>query len=165
MTTARRDSTTRPRTNLAQIATTLAARTELWRPLVRYDPVSRFYARLAAEPQYEAWLLTWVPGQGTDWHDHGGSAGAFTVLEGTLTEQHAASDRDGILRARAGQRALVAGAVRPFGSRHIHRVTNDGLTPAISLHVYAPALTEMTTYRPDGQVLEQLTSQLAGVNW
>jgi len=35
-------------------------------PLVAYDPVARYYVRLAREPEFEAWLLTWLPGQGTD---------------------------------------------------------------------------------------------------
>ncbi|HYP44882.1 MAG TPA: cysteine dioxygenase family protein [Propionibacteriaceae bacterium] len=165
MTTARPTSSNRPRADLAQIASTLAADTKRWQPLVNYDPVSRYYARLAVETEYEAWLLTWLPGQGTDWHDHGGSAGAFRVLAGTLTERHATIRRDGVVSAQPGQRALSAGALRPFGSRHVHRVTNDGLTPAVSLHVYAPALTEMNTYRPQGQVLELVSAQLVGVNW
>ena len=80
---------TRARRNLVEIATRLAEQTELWEPLVNYDPISRYYARLAGEPDFEAWLLTWVPGQGTDWHDHGGSAGAFVVVRGELTERHA----------------------------------------------------------------------------
>ena len=80
---------TRPRHNLVEIATRLAGQHELWEPLVRYDPISRYYARLASEPDFEAWLLTWVPGQGTDWHDHGGSAGAFVVVRGELTERTA----------------------------------------------------------------------------
>ncbi len=68
--------------NLVQLATQLAAQTSLWEPLVDYDPVSRYYARLARESDFEAWLLTWVPGQGTEWHDHGGSAGAFITVRG-----------------------------------------------------------------------------------
>ena len=61
--------------NLSAVATRLADQADLWSPLIKFDPVSRYYARLAAEATFEAWLLTWVPGQGTDWHDHGGSAG------------------------------------------------------------------------------------------
>ena len=53
------------------------------------DPVDRYYVRLARQREFEAWLLTWLPGQGTDWHDHGGSAGAFMTLRGVLTERHA----------------------------------------------------------------------------
>ena len=81
--------------NLVQLATQLAAQTSLWEPLVAYDPVSRYYARLARESDFEAWLLTWVPGQGTEWHDHGGSAGAFITVRGSLTEEHAVVSPDG----------------------------------------------------------------------
>ena len=55
-----------------------------------------------ADEHHEAWLLTWLPGQGTDWHDHGGSAGAFVVVQGALVEGTA-----------------VHGVVR--GTRRIHR--------------------------------------------
>jgi hypothetical protein len=72
--------------NLVKIATGLANQRALWEPLVSYDPVARYYVRLARAQEFEAWLLTWLPGQGTDWHDHGGSAGAFITLRGVLTE-------------------------------------------------------------------------------
>ncbi len=35
----------------------------------------------------QVWLLSWLPEQGTPLHDHGTSAGAFTVVRGTLTER------------------------------------------------------------------------------
>ncbi|HEY3734587.1 MAG TPA: hypothetical protein VGL63_11790 [Streptosporangiaceae bacterium] len=50
-----------------------------WRGLVRYDPARRWYHRLEITNEYEVWLLSWQPGQGTGFHDHGGSAGAFTA--------------------------------------------------------------------------------------
>jgi hypothetical protein len=52
--------------NLVKIATGLANQRALWEPLVSYDPVARYYVRLAREQEFEAWLLTWLPGQGTD---------------------------------------------------------------------------------------------------
>ena len=85
----------------AEIATRLAGQHALWEPLVRYDPISRYYARLASEPDFEAWLLTWLPGQGTEWHDHGGSAGAFVVVRGELTERTATVSQVGPPRDRA----------------------------------------------------------------
>ena len=157
--------TPRPRTSLAGIATRLADQRSLWEPLVAFDPVSRYYARLAAEPEFEAWLLTWVPGQGTDWHDHGGSAGAFVTLRGQLTEEHATVSPFAAPRIVPGARELSAGTLRSFGSQHVHRVTNHGLEPAVSLHVYAPALTEMNAYVADGEQLRLVTSQLVGVDW
>lgn len=156
---------TRPRRNLVEIATHLADLTELWQPLVEYDPVSRYYARLADEPDFEAWLLTWLPGQGTNWHDHGGSAGAFVVVRGTLTERHASVDPLAHPRIEPELRELSEGALRAFGTRHIHEVTNNGWEPAVSVHVYSPALVEMTTYAEEGSRLRKLSSQLAGVNW
>ncbi|WP_375425899.1 cysteine dioxygenase family protein [uncultured Friedmanniella sp.] len=150
---------------LGQIAQRLAARTDLWQPLVRYDAQNRFYTRLAAEPDYEAWLLTWLPGQGTLWHDHGGSAGAFATVQGTLTERHAVPVGDGTARIAAGERRLSDAAVRPFGRQHIHQVVNAELLPAVSVHVYAPSLSEMNEYEAHGSLLSLTRSQLAGVNW
>lgn len=151
--------------DLVETLTRLTAQTALWEPLVDYDPTSRYYARLAATPDYEAWLLTWVPGQGTDWHDHGGSAGAFATVRGTLTEEHARVRRDGPPVVVPGSRRLVTGTLRPFGSRHLHRVTNASTEPAVSVHVYAPALTEMNGYVREGDALRLVESRLAGVSW
>jgi predicted metal-dependent enzyme (double-stranded beta helix superfamily) len=150
---------------LPAIATRLAEQRSLWQPLIEYDPVSRYYVRPAAEPGFEAWLLTWLPGQGTGWHDHGGSAGAFAVLDGTLTEQHAVVSPYGSPRIVPGSRDIGAGALRAFGRRHVHRVANDGMSAAVSLHVYAPALVEMNRYERVGGLLELADSQLVGVNW
>jgi predicted metal-dependent enzyme (double-stranded beta helix superfamily) len=155
---------TRHLVDLAATATRLADATRLWEPLVEYDPVSRYYARLALTRQHEAWLLTWVPGQGTDWHDHGGSAGAFVVVRGALVEEHARLQPDGSAVV-ATTRELSTGTLRPFGTRHIHRVTNTGLEPAVSIHVYAPALTRMNGYVREGERLRLVESRLAGVAW
>jgi predicted metal-dependent enzyme (double-stranded beta helix superfamily) len=160
-----RHASPRPRTNLAAIATRLAGQRSLWEPLIAFDPVSRYYARLAAEPTFEAWLLTWVPGQGTDWHDHGGSAGAFVTLQGTLTEVHATVSPFAGPRIVPDARELSAGTLRTFGTKHIHRVTNHALEPAVSLHVYSPALVEMNGYVAEGRELRLVTSQLVGVDW
>jgi predicted metal-dependent enzyme (double-stranded beta helix superfamily) len=150
--------------NLVQIATSLANQRALWEPLVAHDPDARYYVRLAREHEFEAWLLTWLPGQGTDWHDHGGSAGAFITFRGVLTERHAEVGY-GPPRIVPGGRELVAGTLRSFGSRHIHQVSNRGLEPAVSVHVYAPSLVEMQQYEVRGDLLHAATSQLVGVNW
>ncbi|MFI0907422.1 cysteine dioxygenase [Streptomyces sioyaensis] len=114
------------------LARSIAADRDAWAPLVRYDTTSRWYHRLRTGPGYEVWLLSWVPGQGSGRHDHGPSSGVLTVLEGELTE-HAAT----------GRRTLTAGAQRVFAPGYVHEVVNDALTPAVSLHIYFPGLTEM----------------------
>ncbi|TDC26228.1 cysteine dioxygenase [Streptomyces sp. 8K308] len=117
----------------AALATALAGDRECWAPLVRYDPSSRWYHRLRTGPGYEVWLLSWVPGQGSGWHDHGESSGVYGVLAGALTETTA--DRGG--------RVLTPGSLRVLAPGFVHEVVNASLEPAVSLHVYFPGLTQM----------------------
>ncbi len=158
------------------IAQSYAAMPEEWPVAPRFNPAERWYHRLAVEAEYEVWLLTWLPGQATDLHDHGGSAGAFQVYAGTLTEDTISLDAAppapepdlpslsaGVPRIAA--RELGEGAGRRFGSRHIHRITNRATHPAISIHVYGPALTTMTRYRVSPGGLDVVTVEQAGVQW
>lgn len=128
----------------------------------RFDAKERWYARLAAEPDHEAWLLTWLPGQETDLHDHGGSAGAFTVVSGVLTEQTVVSSGGGLWLAG---RPLDAGLTRQFGPRHVHRIRNTGEVPAVSVHVYGPALSTMNKYEIDNGRLRVTATDVAGEAW
>ncbi|MFJ6692197.1 cysteine dioxygenase [Streptomyces sp. NPDC091294] len=121
----------------AGLLRSLAADRTSWEHLVRYDPTTRWYHRLRTGPGYEVWLLSWLPGQGSGRHDHGPSAGVWTVLEGTLTE-----------RAERGTHAWTAGTQRVFAPGYVHEVVNDTLEPAVSLHVYHPGLTEMPMHSP-----------------
>ena len=158
------------RTGSAALAAALAVAAERWLPLVEYRAGSRWSAPLpraaAADvldpslhedlARAEVWLLSWLPGQGTDLHDHGGSAGALAVVRGTLSEA---------VGAREGATELTAGRVRPFGPHHVHRVANSGSEAAVSVHVYTPRLTVMTTYRVEGGVLVRTGRERAGVDW
>jgi predicted metal-dependent enzyme (double-stranded beta helix superfamily) len=126
---------------LAQIVRRTAERPELWRPLVRFEADQRYYARLAEGDEHEVWLLTWLPGQQTGFHDHGDSCGAFMVASGALTEQAAA---DG--RPEPRSRKLRPGAVRSFGTRYVHDVRNDAIEPAVSIHAYSPPLSSMRRF-------------------
>jgi predicted metal-dependent enzyme (double-stranded beta helix superfamily) len=144
----------------ARIAAELALREQLWRPHVRFRH-PRHYTRLLARPGWEAWLLTWLPGQSTGLHDHGGSAGAFAVLEGVLEETVLTGGADALVRR---SRPYTSGQVRRFGSHHVHDVAPAD-APAVSLHVYAPALTGMTRYALDGGRLSPLATERAGADW
>ena len=145
------------------IATRYAAAPDEWSIAPRFNPVDRWYHRLAVAEDHEVWLLTWLPGQGTDLHDHGGSAGAFQVFAGTLTEDTVTIPTGGAPRITG--RELGEGAGRRFGTRHIHRITNRSSRPAVSIHVYGPALSTMTRYRIGFQGLEVLTVEKAGAQW
>jgi hypothetical protein len=141
-----------------------AARPGDWPLAPRFNPHRRWYGRLASAPGGEVWMLSWLPGQGTDLHDHGGSAGAFLVISGALSERTFAADpQDRSLRL--GDGLYGAGDGRAFGRHHIHQITNTGAEPAISLHVYSPALREMTRYElADGQLVVTAVDR-AGADW
>ncbi|GGK07200.1 hypothetical protein GCM10010123_41300 [Pilimelia anulata] len=132
-----------------------------WPSAPRFNPVDRWYTRLAAHPDHEVWLLTWLPGQGTDLHDHGGSAGALYVVSGALAEEVADPARP----ARPTARHLAAGDGHRFGPRYIHRITNRSQRPAVSVHVYGPALTTMTRYRETPAGLAVAEVARAGEQW
>jgi len=159
-----RSGGTDPITDHLATARRYAARPQDWPLAPRFDPRRRWYHRLAAEPHVEVWLLTWLPSQRTDLHDHGGSAGAFLVISGTLTERTVATHPE------AGSPQLSDGLFdtgqgRSFGPHHIHQITNAETKPAVSLHVYSPALREMTRYHiADGQLLAT-TVDRAGADW
>ena len=146
------------------IAARYAGRPDEWPVAPRFSPIERWYHRLAAEPDHEVWLLTWLPGQHTDLHDHGGSAGAFHVYAGTLTEDTVHVGAAGGPPRITG-RELGEGAGRRFGTQHIHRITNRSSVPAVSIHVYGPALTTMTRYRIGAGGLDVVTVEKAGVQW
>lgn len=147
----------------ADIALRLAASRDRWRRAVRFDPAARVHTLIYADPDFEAWLLTWLPGQSTDVHDHGGSAGALVVLAGTLAEWTPV--RSSWFGPKGRMRRLRRGDVRPFGPDHVHQVRNDQLEPAISLHVYAPRLTTMTRYARVGGLLAPVGTDRAGADW
>ena len=112
------------------IAQQFAADRARWANLLRYDPDERFASLVERTLDQEIWLMSWLPGQSTDTHDHGWTSGAFTVVSGALVE------RTTVPGASAVERRLVAGQSRVFGPGYAHRVRNVSADPAVSIHVY-----------------------------
>jgi len=121
---------------LIQHARTLAARAADWAELIRFDPVRRWRHRLDLDPAelpapYQAWLLSWLPGQGTGAHDHGSAPAVFVVLCGRLDETAVSA-----LRGRARHQSIGPGQLRYWAPRHVRELTNHESAAAVSLHVY-----------------------------
>ncbi|MGH8791334.1 MAG: cysteine dioxygenase [Stackebrandtia sp.] len=135
-----------------------------WPTQPQFDPDDRWYARIAETSDYEVWLLSWMPGQGTDLHDHGDSAGAFTVVSGELVELTPEAANAGEA-PKLTERTLGAGRGHRFGRRYIHQVTNRGVRPAVSVHVYGPALKTMTRYEMTDEGLRVIAVDLEGAQW
>jgi mannose-6-phosphate isomerase-like protein (cupin superfamily) len=118
-------------------------------PWIDYDESERWHQRIHRDRRVDIWLISWLPTQGTELHDHGGSSGAFTVLRGSLTESVAVAGR-----RRDAER--VADESVAFGPRYVHDVRNTRSTPAVSVHAYSPPLTSMTYYDLAGGRLEPI---------
>ena len=123
-------------------------------PYVKYDEHDRWHLRLHRDRRVDVWLISWLPSQGTELHDHGGSAGSFTVITGELAEAVYVSSgpRAGCLRERVHRAGRSVG----FGADYIHDVRNTSSAPAVSVHAYSRPLTSMTFYDLDGVRLSRL---------
>jgi predicted metal-dependent enzyme (double-stranded beta helix superfamily) len=121
-------------------------------PFVEFDARSRWHQRIYRDPRVDVWLISWMPTQGTQLHDHGGSSGSFTVISGQLTEAVyvPSGPRAGSLR----ERVHPAGRSVGFDSRYVHDVRNTSGRPAVSVHAYSRPLTSMTYWDvEDGELV------------
>jgi quercetin dioxygenase-like cupin family protein len=126
---------------LVRITDALAARPDLFEDLLVDDEVNRWWLQLFLTENYEVRLLTWEREQSSDWHDHGGSSGAWTVTAGALYETYRAEDHFSVR-----DRHYVAGDNGSFGPEHVHDVIYEGGKPAVSIHAYSPPLSGLTVY-------------------
>ena len=71
---------------LEAVAGGIAARTDLWEPLVHRDSEHRRYELVYEDDRMDAWILSWMPGQGTGFHDHYISGVGLCVASGCVRE-------------------------------------------------------------------------------
>jgi hypothetical protein len=136
----RRDGLLNPG-ELEEIALDIADRPEIWEPLVRVDSERRRYELLYEDERMDAWVLSWMPSQGTGFHDHYISGVGISVAAGGVREDllvYGGSDVELHLRA---------GDSRQGGPGYIHRVRHELGEPAVTIHVYSPRLDWVGQYR------------------
>jgi predicted metal-dependent enzyme (double-stranded beta helix superfamily) len=136
---------------LAELVTSLAERRDLWMPLVVSDRHRRRYRLMFEDERLDVWVLSWMPGQATGYHDHADSNVTLTALQGSVLER----------RLRAGQASveqrLRPGILRKGPAGYIHSVAHGGGEPAVTLHAYSPPLVEVGQYRagPGDELLRE----------
>lgn len=123
-----------------RLALDLAADTAKWRHLVRHDRERRVFAPLDAGPYAGAWLICWMHGHDTGFHDHDHSSGAVAVVAGRVREERIGAG------FQVTGRTYRAGESFSFVAGDIHRMLHAGLEPAVSIHVYSPKLQIMGAY-------------------
>lgn len=112
----------------------------------------------------EMLVLCWRPGQRTPIHDHNGSYGAVRVLEGVIWEtMFTLSETSGLAyhSSREWTRGDVTGADVP----DIHQLGNPEVSgqDLITLHLYAPPLRTINTYRV-GETKSESTINMSSWN-
>jgi hypothetical protein len=125
---------------LVRITDALALRRDLFEDLI-VDGVSQRWLQLFLTESFEVRLLVWEREQPSDWHDHGGSSGAWSVTAGELYEAFRAPDGVTVF-----DRHVVAGDHGSFGPEHVHDVIFEVGSPAVSIHAYSPPLNGVTIY-------------------
>jgi Cysteine dioxygenase type I len=124
----------------------LALRPDIWSPHVRHDHEERTWHEVFRDAHVSAWVICWMPGQDTGFHDHAGSAGAVTVVSGAVLEQQLVPVGNvvGSLYSR--------GELFDFDGSVVHRVRHHGTAPATTLHAYSPPLGEMGMYDVEREI-------------
>jgi mannose-6-phosphate isomerase-like protein (cupin superfamily) len=129
---------------LGRVVAAVAARPELFVDLVVDDPDHRWWMSLHVANNFDLRVLSWERDQESNWHDHGGSSGAYVVMSGSLREWFRAVDDSSVT-----ERIVVPGQSLSFGPSHVHDVAYGSGTPAISVHAYSPPLSALTFYDRD----------------
>ncbi len=145
---------------LGELVRSVASTEQMWQPHARFSRDQRWFRRMTLTDDYEIWLLTWLPGQCTGFHDHGEASGAFAVAQGKLRETLAAPHHRWVRH-----RVAAAGSVTRFGRQHVHDVGNVAAEPAVSVHAYSPPLSAMRRYAMTPTGLTLVRTDLAGSNW
>lgn len=110
----------------------------------------RWFTRIHGDDELDVWLISWVPGQATELHDHGGSLGALTVLSGSLNEFRWDGGRLRRRRLDAGDQAgFPLGWVHDvvWAPRPVSEQAAITVQPTLSVHAYSPPLTAMSYYQ------------------
>ena len=130
---------------LAEVTAGFVFRPDLWRPLVVVDRDRRRYELLYEDERVDIWVLSWMPGQRTGFHDHDRSGVGLVCAQGELIEGSLAIGAD------PESTSMTEGIVRGGPGGYIHAVAHQRGEPAVSIHAYSPPLIQVGQYRVDEQ--------------
>ena len=132
-----------PADELEKLARAIAARPELWESLTLADTSRRRYRLAFENDQTDIWVLSWMAGQRTGFHDHDRSAVGLAMADGEVIE------RQLLLPSGATAVTLRPGDSRQGPAGYIHSVGHHVGEPAVSIHCFSPPLMVVGQYRVD----------------
>lgn len=125
--------------------------------LASVDTAAGWHVRAHGDDRVDVWIICWRPGAATRLHDHGGSAGAFTVVEGSLTETVWSPLAGALLRRSHRARTTLT-----FAATRVHDVRNLDRQQTFSVHAYSPPLTRLTFFDASGDMLHPAMEFVTG---
>ena len=128
---------------LEALVRAVAGRDDLWRPLVIVDHSRRRYELLYEDRWVDIWVLSWMPGQRTGFHDHDRSGVGLCCAQGCLDEGLL------VLGAKAEPVRMTPGVSHNGPGGYIHSVAHVDGAPAVSIHAYSPPLEVVGQYSQD----------------
>ena len=129
--------------------------TEELQPYIGFKEANYWRHRVCRNEFVEMLVLCWRPGQRTPIHDHNGSHGGVKVCQGLLWETTFNYDPvAGLEYKNAREHAL--GAVTGSDVPDIHQLGNPDVSglDLVTLHVYAPPLGVLHTYKPGSATID-----------
>lgn len=119
------------------------------RPYSGFKEGNYWRHRVCRNKFVEMLVLCWRPGQRTPIHDHNGSHGGVKVCRGLLWETTFSFDPIAGLEYKSA-RELTVGSVTGSDVPDIHQLGNPDISgqDLVTLHVYAPPLGVLHTYKP-----------------
>jgi cysteine dioxygenase len=119
------------------------------KPYLGFKEGNYWRHRVCRNEFVEMLVLCWRPGQRTPIHDHNGSHGGVKILEGMLWETTFTFDAGKGLEYKSA-REYSPGAVTGSDVPDIHQLGNPDVSgqDLVTLHVYAPPLGVLHTYKP-----------------
>jgi cysteine dioxygenase len=114
--------------------------------------------RVCRNEAVEMLIICWRPGQKTPIHDHNGSHGVVRVQQGLMWETMFTYDSEHGLCYRSG-RECPTGEVTGAGVPDIHQLGNPEVSgqDLITVHVYAPPLGVLKTYKVGSPIVDLYT--------
>ena len=132
--------------------------TEELQPYIGFKDGNYWRHRICRSEFVEMLVLCWRPGHRTPIHDHNGSHGGVKVHEGRLWETIFTYDAEKGLEYKSA-RDYAPGAVTGSDIPDIHQLGNPDISEQdlITIHVYAPPLGVLHTYKPGSTQIDLYT--------
>ncbi len=132
--------------------------TDELQPYIGFKDGNYWRHRICRNEFVEMLVLCWRPGHRTPIHDHNGSHGGVKVHEGRLWETIFNYDAEKGLGYKSA-RDYAPGAVTGSDIPDIHQLGNPDVSEQdlITIHVYAPPLGVLHTYKPGSTKIDLYT--------